>query len=79
MSAQTETCSGSSGGAISIVPNTPFPLRENHQLFDGNHSWKMSTLFQDLQPTPSLLLRPQGRLGGDGLHLAALRLDHGTF
>ena len=33
-------------------PNTPFPLRENHQVFDGKHSWKVSTQFQDLQPTP---------------------------
>ena len=50
-------------------PQTPFRLqiRENHQLFDGKHSWKVSTLFQDLQPTPSPLLRQQGRLGGDGL------------
>ena len=49
-------------------PQTPFRLqiRENHQLVDGKHSWKVSTQFQDLQPTPSPLLRQQGRLGGDG-------------
>ncbi|PSO88231.1 MAG: hypothetical protein BRC43_07365, partial [Cyanobacteria bacterium QS_3_48_167] len=32
-----------------------------HQLFDGKHSWKVSTLFQDLQPTPSQVLTQQRR------------------
>ena len=62
-----------------MSPSTPFRIRirESHQLFDGKHSWKVSTLFQDLQPTPSQVLTQQRR--GDGLYLAALRLEDGTL
>ena len=42
-------------------PQTPFRLqiRENHQLFDGKHSWKVSTLFQNLEATQHQVLRHQ--------------------
>ena len=67
--------------AISIAPNTPFRLRirENHQLFDGKHSLKVSTLFQNLEATQQQVLRHQRCLWGHWLYIAALRLDHGTL
>ncbi|PSO69623.1 MAG: hypothetical protein BRC40_14985 [Cyanobacteria bacterium QH_8_48_120] len=61
ISAQIGSWSDRTGGAISIAPNTPFRLRirENHQLFDGKHSWKVSTLFQNLEATQHQVLRHQ--------------------
>ena len=81
ISAQIGSWSDRTGGAISIAPNTPCRLRirENHQLFDGKHSWKVSTLFQNLEATQQQVLRHQPCLWGHWLYIAALRLDHGTL
>jgi hypothetical protein len=48
-------------------------------LFDGKHSLKVSTVFQDLQAAPPQVLRHQRRLWGHWLYIAALRLDHGNL
>ena len=66
---------------LDATPNTPFRIRirENHKLFDGKHSLKVTTVFQDLQPAPRQVLRHQRRLWGHWLYIAALRLDDGNL
>ena len=66
---------------LDATPNTPFRIRirENHKLFDGKHSLKVTTVFQDLQPAPPQVLRHQRRLWGHWLYIAALGLDDGNL
>lgn len=68
-------------GYLLSDPLTPFRLRlrENHQLWQGRQSLKVSVLFQDLQVGQHKVLRHKRQLWGHWVYIAALRLEDGSL
>mgnify|MGYP001801041408 CR=1 FL=1 len=62
-------------------PKTPFRIRikENYKLYDGKRNLSVKTVFQDLQPGESKVLRNKRRLWGLWLYVVAQRLDDGSL
>jgi hypothetical protein len=62
-------------------PLTPFRIRirENHKLSDGRTSRQVRSLFADLQPGQTKILRHKRRLWGHWVYIAALRLADGEL